>query len=66
MGNWIQEVRHIITEIKDEPRREAIIRAYTSDLIHSFPLGMTKNVIKNKDGSVIYKQHLLQYEGAKN
>lgn len=47
MGNWIQEVRHIITEIKDEPRREAIIRAYTSDLIKSFPLGMTKNVIKH-------------------
>jgi hypothetical protein len=66
LGNWIQEVRHIIADIREEPRKESIVRGYTSDLIDSFPLGMTKNVIKHEDGSVTYDQHLLEYEGVKN
>lgn len=39
LGKWIPEARHLIRDIKDEPRQEAILRAYTSDLIHSVPVG---------------------------
>lgn len=56
-------MRHVIKDVKEEPKREAIIRAYTSDFIHSFPLGMKKTVIKNEDGSVIFCQRFLEYEG---
>lgn len=64
-GNWIQEVRHLLTNIEEDSKKEEIIRSYCSDLIDSFPLGMNRNVIKYEDGSVVYKQYLLLYEGKK-
>ena len=51
--------------IKDEPRRKAIMRAYTSDLIDSIPIGTYGNVEKTEDGIFVYNMQTLDYEGVK-
>jgi hypothetical protein len=64
-GNWIPEVRTLLVGIKDEPRRKAIIRAYTSDLIDTIPLGSNGYVEKTEDGMFVYHMQTVDYEGVK-
>jgi hypothetical protein len=51
--------------INDEPRRKAIIRAYTSGLIDSIPMEAYGNVEKTEDGMFLYNIQTVDYEGVK-
>jgi arginine deiminase len=65
LQSWMQEVRHLTNDISHEVRKDAVAKAYVSDLINSIERNLNRNVNIKDDGTVILMHPTCHFDGEK-
>lgn len=61
----MEEVRHLTKNLSHHAMKEAVARAYVSDLIDSMEKNVEGNAVIKKDGTVILSHKTVDFDGEK-
>lgn len=66
LSSWMQEVRYLCKDEKDQETKQILSQTYVKELVDSIPNLINGNVVKNSMNSdIVFMEHVFSYEGTK-